>query len=529
MDKLFERADDIMNGAVEKAGEFLMNKPEISEILLKQVLKCDPDHFAAIQLLGLCKHRLGKNVEAIEMIKHALDLDGSNSDNWNNLGLAYGALRNFDKGIDCIKKAIDLNPRQFLFKNNLALQYRSLGNYEYAVKYMLEAIEVEEKPQLWLNLGGIYGEMKDTENSKKCFYNALRLEPEYPAAYIDLAFAYYLEGNWKKGFEAYEWRFWYYPQMKFYHESYDMEKLWDGKADLNGKRVLIYGEQGVGDIIQFIRYAKNLKKLGAYVIIHCPISLSGLFKNVEGIDEINNRDIVNNTGDKFPEYDYQLSIMSFPYLLNLDEIDGSPYIKPTTDAFKEHLIKEYPNTLKIGIVWAGSPAHPNDKKRSIPLKYFEPLSKISGVKLFNLQLDTRPRQYGATYRDPQTPVKDSSPLADKFLAEEDIVDYNKDCDNLKIVDLTKMIQSFEDTATILAGLDMVICCDTAVAHLAGAMGIPTWIAIPYNPDWRWTFEGDKTHWYDSVTLFRQEKAGDWESVFKKIENNLKAYSNEVVL
>lgn len=520
-ENLLEQANRIMDEAIDKAGDLLMTKPNVAEIILKQCLKCDPENNAALQLLGLCKHRMGENAEAIEIIQTVLDLDPESADNWNNLGLAYGGLGNQKKAIECISKAIELNPEQFLFQNNLALQYRSLGDYENAINCMRKAINLGEKPQLWLNLGGMYGELKNLAEAKKCFENAIKIDPEYAAAYVDLAFVYHLSGDWKNGFAAYEWRFFYYPQMKFYHNSYDMEKLWDGKKDVNGKRVLVYGEQGLGDIIQFVRYAKFLKERGAHVIVHCPASLDSVIRRIEGVDETTNRDIYNDKGEKFPEYDYQFSMMSFPYLLDNHKICGKPYIQPATFAFKDYIKSEYKGTFNVGIVWAGSPAHPHDQKRSIPLKHFRVLHDTPGVKLFSLQMEGAKRQYGVTYRTVDEKLKNLKDVClEKFIPEKGVVDYNADCDDLKIVDLTTMIQSFDDTATILAGLDLVICCDTATAHMAGSMGVPVWVAIPFNPDWRWTLNGETTPWYDSMKLYRQPKKDDWTSVFEQIQKDL---------
>lgn len=525
-EELFEKANQIMEEAVDKAGELLMQKPNIAEIVLKQVLKCDPEHHTALQLFGLCKHRMGQNAEAVEIIQTVLDLDPTNADNWNNLGLAYGGLGNSERAIQCIKKAIDLKPNQFLFKNNLALQYRGLEDYENAVFFLREAIKIENKPQLWLNLGGIYGELKNLEEAKTCFENAIKIDPNYAAAYVDLAFMYHLQGDWKKGFAAYEWRFLYYPQMKFYHNAYDASKLWDGKSNVAGKKVLIYGEQGLGDIIQFSRYAKDLKKLGAHIIIHCPANLDQVIRRIEGVDDTTNKDIINKSPEKFPDYDFQFSMMSFPYLLNSDTISGDPYIEPVTYKFKDYMKKEYGGTFNIGIIWAGNSAHPHDKKRSIPLKYFKPIYDTPGVKLFSLQMEGTKRQYGVTYRNMESDVsKVGDVCLEKFQPDKGVVDYNEDAENMKIVNLTTMIQSFDDTATILAGLDLLICCDTATAHLAGAMGVPVWVAIPFNPDWRWTLEGDKTPWYKSMKLYRQNSRDEWAPVFERMQKDL----HEIVL
>jgi tetratricopeptide (TPR) repeat protein len=523
-DNVFERANEIMDEAVDKAGELLCTKPHIAEIILKQLLKCDPEHLSGLQLLGLCKHRMGENAEAVEIIQTALELDPTSADNWNNLGLAYAGLNNHERATQSIKKAIELKPEQFLFLNNLSLQYRALGDYDMAVKTMRQAIEACEKPQLWLNLGGIYGEMKEIENAKEAFENALRLDPEYPAGHVDMAFVHHLKGDWKNGFKEYEWRFFYYPQMRFYLDAYDPKKLWDGKASLEGKRILIYGEQGLGDIIMFSRYAKYLKERGAYVIIHCTDSMESVIRRIEGVDATTCGDIITKKGETLPEYDYQFSMMSAPLLLDFPEISGKPYIFPVTQAFRGHVEGEYPGKLHVGIVWAGSPAHPHDKKRSIPLRHFKALQDIEDVQLFSLQIDVRKRQYGATYRNmdsEKTNVNDV--LREKFQAEKEVVDYCEGCENLKIINLTAMIQSFEDTATILAGLDLVICCDTAVAHLAGAMGVPCWVLIPWNPDWRWTLEGEKTPWYDSMRIFRQPNRDNWEAVLEQVGKELNAH------
>lgn len=528
-----DRADEIMEQAVAKAGELLCTQPMIAEIVLKQLLRCDPEHLSGLQLLGLCKHRMGQHAEAVEIIQTALELDPTNADNWNNIGLAYAGLGSHQRAIESIQKAIELNPKQSLFKNNLALQHRIVGQYQEAVKILSQGVEDYATPQMWVNLGGIYGEMKELDKAKECFDNALKLEPEHPASHIDLAFYHFLKGELKEGFEKYEWRFWYYPQMGFYMKAYDQHRLWAGTNEqiwqdygkgpdhnVSGKKVLIYGEQGMGDIIQFSRYAKDLKALGAHVTIHCPEALKGVISRIEGVDAVCTRDIVNNKGEEFPEYDYQFAMMSFPHKLQKYEPTGEPYIKPVTTKFREHMDAEYGDTFNVGVVWAGSPAHPHDRRRSIPLKHFQPLHDTKGVKLFSLQMDGGRRQYGATYRSYTD--NPAAPNVGGFQIEGDVVDYADGCDKMKLVDLTKMIQSFEDTCTILAGLDLVICCDTAVAHLAGAMGVPCWLLLPYNPDWRWGIEGERTKWYDSIWILRQPERDDWDSVFKTASEVLNA-------
>lgn len=517
---ILDKANEIMNEAVDKAGELLCTKPQVAEVILKQLLKCDPEHLAGLQLLGLCKHRMGDNAEAVEIIQTALDLDPDNADNYNNLGLAYAGLNQHGRAAEAIEKAIALKPQQFLFKNNLALQYRALGDYDKAVHTLKNALDAAEKPQLWLNLGGIYGEMRDIGRARECFEKALDLDPEYPAAHVDMAFVHHLNGNWREGFEEYEWRFWYYPQMKYYLNAFDPSKLWDGKADIKGKTVLIYAEQGVGDCIMFVRYCKDLKGRGARVVVWVPAYLADLVKRVEGVDDVCTEDITH-TGERLPPYDLQFSLMSAPHLLGATRLSGAPYIRPATEDFVKYMKQEYGESFNVGVVWAGNPAHPHDRKRSVPLRHFEPLQDVPGVKLFSLQLDLRKRQYGSSYRNmtaEEAGVED--PCRDQFQTDRGVVDYCEGCERMRLTDLTKMIQSFEDTCTILAGLDLVVCCDTATAHLAGAMGKPVWVLVPYNPDWRWTLSGDATPWYDSMKLYRQRTRDDWPEVLRRVASDL---------
>jgi hypothetical protein len=209
-------------------------------------------------------------------------------------------------------------------------------------------------------------------------------------------------------------------------------------------------------------------------------------------------------------------------LLKTEALDGKPYIKAVTNSFRDYIKEDYGDTFNIGVVWAGSPAHPHDQKRSIPLKLFKPVQDVEGVRLFSLQMDLSKRQYGATIRNMSS--KDAGVndvCSNKFISDRGVVDYCEGCEDMKLVDLSKMIQTFEDTATILDGLDMVICCDTATAHLAAAMGVPVWVLIPYNPDWRWKIDGEKTEWYDSMKLFRQTERDNWANVLEKVAGELR--------
>jgi len=509
-----ENAESIMKRAIETASDFLTSKPLSAELILKQLLKCNPENHQALQLLGLVNHRMGKNSEAVEIFESALEMEPENADNWNNISLAYGGLQQHEKSIECLEKAIRYNPNRYVFYNNIALQYRECNRYDESIASLEKALSIQEEPQIFINLGGVYGEIKDLKLAKECFEKSLVLNPRCSAGHLDMAYTYFLMGDWSMGFKEYQWRFDYHPQLQHYLRNYDADRIWTGQS-LDGKRILIYGEQGVGDTLQFCRYCRLLKEQGAYVILHCNNALNNLLERFDGIDETINIDLVHKSDVEFPEYDYQCAIMSLPYLLAVPSISGEPYLEPATTKFKEQIQSKHGNTFNIGVVWAGSPAHPSDNKRSMQLKNFKPLEATEGVQLFSLQMDARKRKYGwQTYGIGEDQLSDFQP------GNTQVVDYAEDCDDMQLVDLTQMIQSYDDTATILAGLDLVICCDTSVLHLAGAMGVPCWGLIPYNPDWRWEIDGNTTIWYDSVRLFRQNERDNWPEVFVRVKEAL---------
>lgn len=505
-----EETKAIIAQSVEKATEFLSkDKPQIAEIIVKQVLRCDPEHLGAMQIMALAKYQQDRNIEAVEIFQTLLEIDPTNADNYNNLALVYSNLEYRDRAIDNLKKAIEFEPDNALFYNNLALQYRLANKYEMALEAIKKAIEISpSNPQFYVNLGGLFGELKKFDDSIAALEQGVRVDPDYPANHVDLGFAHHLKGNWKKGFEECEWRLKHFAQLQFYMQAYDQTKRWDGEKPLDGKRFMVYCEQGMGDGIMFSRYFSDLKKLGAYVIIHCACQIESVIKRLEGVDETVVADIMTNVNAPLPEYDYHCASMSLPHLLGVSEISGKPWIKAATDRFRPLLEKKYGSeSFKIGIVWAGSPKHPHDIKRSIPLKFFKPLLAMEGTQFLSLQTEATTRTYGQGFSQDPPP-------------EAKVYNYVQDCDDVKLVDLTDMIQSFEDTATILAGIDLLISCDTAAVHLAGAMGVPCWMFLPYNPDWRWGMEGDTTMWYDSVRLFRQSEDKSWPEVIEKVKKEL---------
>ena len=514
----------IKEESIERAKELIHPSPKVAEVILLQLLKCFPDDPMGLQLLGLAKHKMQQHHEAIEIFKKAIEVDPNCPENYNNISLTYSCIKDFNNSIKNLEKAISINPDNYVFYSNLGLQYtwacrgKTLDPVEYvkAVNLFRKSLEIKQTAETWNNLGGVYYRIKDWDKCRDCCKKSLEINPSYPAAHVDLSLINLLHKNWEIGFKEYEWRFEHFPQLQFYKHVYDEDKKWDGKKSLKGKRIIIYGEQGLGDLIQFLRYVPKLKELEGHIIIHCDKVLDSFIADANGVDEtINLNIILENAQKNLPEYDYHCSIMSLPSLLNDFKIIGKPYLKAKANLnFKKQ--EAYKNTFNIGISWAGSPAHPEDSLRSTKLKYFKTIHDFSNVKLFSLQINMRRRinPDGSTAGFDYEQRKGKS---EPFKRDVDLVEGSE---NMNIVDMTNLIENFDDSATIISGLDLVITVDTGLLHLAGSLGVPCWGLIAYNPDWRWGLEDNTTEWYDSVRLFRQKSYNDWETVFSEVKDEL---------
>lgn len=495
-----EKTSELISSGLKIAtDQFSNGRIEDAEIVAKQVLKVEPDNQQGLQLLGLIKHKKNENEKAIEIFEKALSMEPDNIENQNNLALSYAGVGNYSKSIELFEKAANMSSKGFIY-SNLALQYRNNKNIDKAIENFEKALKLEETAATWGMLGGCFGEQHNLDKAESCFRKALAIEPNFAPAHVDMASIYQLRGEWTKAWEEYEWRFEVYQQTKFWQQIYEPEKKWKGES-LNKKRIMVYSEQGIGDAIHFMRYVPLLKTLGAHTVIHCWDNIESLFKPLA--DETYTKEpsqipVYHKRPANFdiPNYDYHCSAISLPYLLKCEDIPKAPYLHTT----KTINLDDYKGFYKIGIVWGGNPQHPNDANRSCKLRQFRPIYELPNVKLFSLQKDTRSRAY-------------------RF--EPQPIDLTEGAEDMQIVDVSEFMNSFEDTATIIKGMDLVISVDTAVSHLAGALNHPVWMLLAWNPDWRWKLIGDTTEWYSSAKLFRQPQIGDWDSVFQTIKDRIK--------
>jgi hypothetical protein len=293
-----------------------------------------------------------------------------------------------------------------------------------------------------------------------------------------------LRGDFERGWPMFESRW----ENSASGERAIPQPKWQGES-LDGRRVLIHAELGLGDAIQFIRYAHLIAERGAEVIVECPGPLVDLFRTAKGVHE------VVTSGDPLPPFDVHVAMLSQPLLFHTNSRNipaEMPYLSaesPRREAWRSRLGPPG-SKRRVGVVWAGNPARPALRKHHIPIDTLLPLLSVPCVEFYSLQVDQNPADLG------------------------------RSADSSKLIDLTNYIQDFADTAALMMELDLIISVDTAVAHLAGALERPTWTLLSFVPDWRWGLASETTAWYPTMHLFRQPALGDWHSVIQRVADEL---------
>jgi hypothetical protein len=336
-----------------------------------------------------------------------------------------------------------------------------------------------------LNLGNaLYDEGKVSE-AISCYEQAIALRPGHVLSKMNLAMAQLKSGDLLSGWKNYEWR-WNQKLAKGQKREF-VQPLWQGEP-IQGQRILLYGEQGLGDCIQFLRYVPKVQAAGGKIVLEVPSRLQRLAAQLPGIEES------IAFGDSLPSFDWQCPLVSLPlvFATDLPSIPAAvPYLGVPADARQKAQSLPWPTEgLRVGLAWAGNPKNQNDKFRSMPFACFRTLFSTQGLRFFSLQLGEALEQLTQS----EAPVTDLAP----FTAD------------------------MADTAAFIANLDLVITVDTSIAHLAGALAKPVWILLPSNADWRWMAERGDSPWYPTARLFRQSEPGDWSRVMKRVASCLAA-------
>lgn len=367
--------------------------------------------------------------------------------------------------------------------NNIGLICQALNRLEHANKAFGLALMLNPKDGIIMqNYATIRMCMDDLKGADEMLYKALEKDPNCPEARWNSSLLALLFGDFRRGFINYEWR-WRCGQFTW-RKLKTSRPQWNGQ-DLKGKTILLTHEQGFGDSIMMIRYAKLVKARGAARVRYlCLPELICILKDVEGIDSVTEFADINQDGTAGDEdFDYHCPLLSLPRIFKTRK-DTVPWDGPYIRACNGHDVRDV-SKLRVGIAWAGRREHGNDKKRSMRLKDFAPLFEVPGINWYSLQVQRN----------------------------GDLVDFPQV--------YSPPLKTFADTAWWLNELDLLISVDTAVVHLAGAMGRPVWALLPFSPDWRWMLDRDDSPWYPGhMRLFRQSEKRDWAEVIERVKQQL---------
>jgi tetratricopeptide (TPR) repeat protein len=524
-----------------------------AEKIYTRVLKAVPDHFDALNMLGIVKAQLGRMGEAHRLLSAAVRINPREPGAWANLGQVLHALKRNQEAAECLDKARALAPDDVGILNqhanamlslgrreealeefrlvlarvpqhtearvNSGIAHAALGASERAVAEFDSALSIApghlpahynrglalhdlghyaaaldalgrvvasapEHAAAWLGRGRALAALNRLNEAMASYGNAGAIRKEDPDVHFSEAMALLALGDYRRGFEKYEarWRRTGMPAQKSRGRP-----LWLGEYPLAHKTVLLHAEQGFGDTIQFARYVPLLAATGAKVVLEVQSELTALMARLDGGAQIIGR------GEAPPPFDVHCPLGSLPLALRT-EPDTVPAEIPYLSADEASLAKWSARIgalarPRIAIAWSGNSNHFNDRNRSIPFAQLAPLFSAP-ARFVGVQRDVRSEDW------------------DRLASEG------------RVMHLGSELANFTDTAAAIALADLVISADTAVAHLAGAMGRPLWVLIPFQPDWRWTLDGETSPWYPTARLFRQSSLGDWDGVIARVAAEL---------
>jgi len=479
-----------------------------SETCSRAALALQPDDVDVLNLLGVAVWRQGRAAEAEAIYRRACQIKPNDLRILTNLGLILYDQDRIVEAAECYRRVIQIQPAAFDATMNLGLVLSDQGKFEEAMDWLNRAYRFRPySPHLLLILGMNLVRQGRIDEAIKVYERAVSLQPDFPRLRRNFAHALLSRGDYERGWQEYEWRI----QCDDHRDRRINGPIWNGD-DFPGGTILLHAEQGLGDTLQFIRFAPLVKARGGFVVVFCQTRLLGLVARCNGVD-------LAFDGSSFePNCTIHAPLMSLPAILGttLDNLPAQvPYLA-TDPVLVEHWRAELDRAIEmdrdlcmeapersgagrrmrpflVGIAWQGSPTHRRDSWRSFALSQFAPMAELPGVRLISLQIDHGLDQLAGL------PGR------------------------LPITDLTgRRGRDFTETAAIMTHLDLVITPDTAVAHLAGGLGVPVWVALSSVGEWRWQVGRDDSPWYPTMRLFRQTALGDWDGVFRRMTEALKS-------
>jgi tetratricopeptide (TPR) repeat protein len=477
-----------------------LKRPEDALASYDKAIALKPDYAEAYYNRGHTLQDLKRPEDALASYDKAIALKPDHAEAHNNRGIALRDLKRPGDVLANYDKAIALNPAHAEAHNNRGLALRDLNRPEDALASHDRAIALKpDYTEAYYNRGLALQDLQRPEDAVASYGRAIAMKPDYADAYVSQSLCFLLMGRFEQGWRQYEWR---KKQDKPIAARSYLQPLWLGEQDIAGKTLFIYWEQGLGDLIQFCRYAKSAADLGARVVLEAPKPLMSLLATLSGVPRL------VEAGSPLPPFDYQCPLLSLPlaFETTLSSIPVTiPYLKGNLE--KSRLWKERlgeTHKRKVGLVWSGGfrPNQPEmwfiNSRRNIPLAKLAVL-KHPDIDFYSLQ---------------------KGEPAESELA--DLIRHN--WEGPHIVDFTSQLNDFSDTAALVENLDLVITVDTSTAHLAGALGKPVWILNRFDTCWRWLLDRTDSPWYPTAKLYRQEKAGHWDDVVERIRMDLDVFS-----
>jgi tetratricopeptide (TPR) repeat protein len=454
----------------------------------ERALGLKPDHPQALNNRGNALQALRRFEPALASYHTATALKPDYVEAFNNRGVVLHELKRFDEALADYDRALALMPSCVEALYNRANALQAQDRFDAAIAGYDRALALRgEHAEAWYNRGNALKELGRIDEALTSYGKAQALKPDYVEAHWNEAYLRLLLGDFERGLAQSEWR-WQNAALELRPRSF-AQPLWRGTEPLEGRTILLYGDEGLGDAIFYCRYVPLLAARGARVVLEVEEPLRALLSGLAGVSRCVSR------AEAAPAFDLHCPISSLPlaFATRLATIPATiPYLVAPATSPRWPALRAAKDRPRIGLAWSGNPRHRNDRNRSIPLAAFAPLLDANAT-FVSLQKDVRPA--------------DAATLSE--LAP--------------ILDLGASLTDLADTAAVIAELDLVICADTSVAHLAGALGVPVWILLPFVPDWRWQLGRDDSPWYPTARLFRQDDQRDWHRVVRHVGKALRAF------
>ncbi|MBU3577681.1 tetratricopeptide repeat protein [Polynucleobacter sp. UK-Kesae-W10] len=456
----------------------------------QQCLKLDPGQAEIYYSLGNAHKQLQEFDQAIQYYEQATQLQPAYVEAFNNCGLAHKELKQFTQAAECYSKALALNPQYAAAYCNQGVLQTYHTQIPEALASFDQAIAIQPNyAEAWNNKGVALNELMQLDQAIAHYQKAIDIEAQYADAHYNKGYALLLQQHFQEGLKEHEWR----RQLPSYlHSAPTISKpLWLGDSPLEGKRILVFCEQGLGDTIQFSRFITPLSDLAAHVVFVVPGALLAL------LQAPNERVTLVDEKHLPSDVDCYCPLLSLPYSLNIRTVDiarihPSLLIDQAKVAQWNSRLGRKKGALRVGITWSGNPTFKKDHLRSLALADFVKCLPEQNIEYISLQQVIRPRDQELV-----------SQLSHIQFVEKEIVD-------------------FSDTAALIECLDLVVTTCTSIAHLAGSLGKPCWVLLPFAPDWKWFASSTSSPWYPSVKLFRQPELRNWDAVFANVKSELSA-------